>query len=242
MLQPDHWMMGLSRVYVGDVLGRLKRFEEAEPELVEGYGVVAKAIGETHPPGRRQGWRRKHPRSVGQTGEGGGVENPGRSHLGAEIRRSPAPPPSPPGGPAYSFATFQESLKTTWRPPRPRLPVPTHPLPQRPTARMGRSKAPRNDPGLETIAAKVERGERLTLDDGDILFSTPDIYTVLELANLVRRRLHGNAAYYNINRHLNYSNVCAPSPASSAISTPRRTMPRPTRATWNCPRGGAQGR
>ena len=53
MLQPDHWMMGLSRVYVGDVLGRLKRFEEAEPELVEGYGVVAKALGETHPRARQ---------------------------------------------------------------------------------------------------------------------------------------------------------------------------------------------
>ena len=83
------------------------------------------------------------------------------------------------------------------------------PAPATPAARTGRSKAPRTDPRLETIAAKVERGERLTLGDGDVLFSTPDIYTVLELANLVRRRLHGNAAYYNINRHLNYSNVCA---------------------------------
>lgn len=67
----------------------------------------------------------------------------------------------------------------------------------------------RTDPRLDAIRAKVERGERLSLEDGDLLFTTPDIWTVCELADLVRRRLHGDAAYYNINRHLNYSNVCA---------------------------------
>ena len=65
------------------------------------------------------------------------------------------------------------------------------------------------DPALEPIRAKVLAGERLSLADGDLLFTTPDIWTVCELADLVRRRLHGDAAYYNINRHLNYSNVCA---------------------------------
>ena len=65
------------------------------------------------------------------------------------------------------------------------------------------------DPALEPIRAKVLAGERLSLADGDLLFTTPDIWTVCELADLVRRRLHGDSAYYNINRHLNYSNVCA---------------------------------
>ncbi len=68
---------------------------------------------------------------------------------------------------------------------------------------------PNRDARLEPVRAKVARGERLSLDDGDLLFSTPDIWGVLELADLVRRRLHADAAYYNINRHLNYSNVCA---------------------------------
>jgi len=52
-------------------------------------------------------------------------------------------------------------------------------------------------------------GTRLSIADGEVLFNTADIYTVCELADLVRRRLHGEVAYYNINRHLNYSNVCA---------------------------------
>ncbi len=72
-----------------------------------------------------------------------------------------------------------------------------------------RARSRRADPRLDAIASKVARGERLTLDDGDLLFTTPDIWTVCELADSVRRRLHGATAFYNINRHLNYSNVCA---------------------------------
>ncbi|MBL0927116.1 MAG: radical SAM protein [Phycisphaerales bacterium] len=65
------------------------------------------------------------------------------------------------------------------------------------------------DPRLAAIGAKVDRGERLSLEDGAVLFDTPDLWAVCEMADTVRRRLHGNRAFYNINRHLNYSNVCA---------------------------------
>lgn len=72
-----------------------------------------------------------------------------------------------------------------------------------------RGRGVQRDDRLEAVAAKVERGERLSLDDGLLLYETPDIWTVLQLADKVRRRLHGTSAYYNINRHLNYSNICA---------------------------------
>ncbi len=62
---------------------------------------------------------------------------------------------------------------------------------------------------LASIAGKVADGRRLAVEDGVALFETPDIWTVCSLADRVRRRLHGDLAYYNINRHLNYSNVCA---------------------------------
>jgi aminodeoxyfutalosine synthase len=71
------------------------------------------------------------------------------------------------------------------------------------------SRAPGADPRLEPIRAKVLAGQRLSLDDGTVLYGTTDIWGVIALADLVRRRMHGNAAYYNINKHLNYSNVCA---------------------------------
>ena len=66
-----------------------------------------------------------------------------------------------------------------------------------------------NDPLLESIVDKVMRGDRLSADDGMVLYETPDLWSVCSMANYVRMRLHGNKAYYNINRHINYSNVCA---------------------------------
>lgn len=71
------------------------------------------------------------------------------------------------------------------------------------------TRPPGSDPRLDTIADKVGRGERLTLEDGELLYATPDVWTVCGLADRVRRRLNGDVAYYNVNRHLNYSNVCA---------------------------------
>ena len=69
-------------------------------------------------------------------------------------------------------------------------------------------RLPNTDPRLDSIREKVAAGHRLSLEDGDLLYTTPDIWTVCELADQVRRRLHGDTAYYNINRHLNYSNIC----------------------------------
>jgi aminodeoxyfutalosine synthase len=76
------------------------------------------------------------------------------------------------------------------------------------TAAPARRTAPR-DPALAPIARKVEAGERLTAADGATLFETTDVHGVMRLADLVRRRLHGDQAFFNINRHLNYSNICA---------------------------------
>ena len=66
-----------------------------------------------------------------------------------------------------------------------------------------------NDLLLEPIIEKVMRGDRLSAEDGMVLYETPDLWSVCTMANHVRMRLHGNKAYYNINRHINYSNVCA---------------------------------
>jgi aminodeoxyfutalosine synthase len=70
-------------------------------------------------------------------------------------------------------------------------------------------RLPSYDERLDPIRERVLAGERLTLEDGDLLYTTPDIWSVCELADRARRRRHGTAAYYNVNRHLNYSNVCA---------------------------------
>ncbi len=65
------------------------------------------------------------------------------------------------------------------------------------------------DPRLKPIRDKVEAGERLSFEDGLLMYqpSLP-LNDLGQLANLVRERINGNVAYYNINTHLNPTNVC----------------------------------
>ena len=64
-------------------------------------------------------------------------------------------------------------------------------------------------PSLSEIRRKVEAGERLSLEEGAVSLQ-PEVHLndLGELANLVRERKNGNFAYYNINTHLNPTNVC----------------------------------
>lgn len=61
---------------------------------------------------------------------------------------------------------------------------------------------------ITDIAAKTRDGQRLDAADGIRLFRSADLHTLGELANLVRERRHGRNTYYNINRHINYTNYC----------------------------------
>ncbi|MFQ5877940.1 MAG: aminofutalosine synthase MqnE [Acidobacteriota bacterium] len=62
--------------------------------------------------------------------------------------------------------------------------------------------------GLGRIADKVLAGERLSRGDGLELYRHPDLLAVGALANHLRERLHGDAAYYIINQHINHTNIC----------------------------------
>jgi aminodeoxyfutalosine synthase len=64
------------------------------------------------------------------------------------------------------------------------------------------------DQRLKPIAKKVLAGERLSMEDGIALYRSPDLLAVGWLANYVREKRHGNITYYNINRHINPTNVC----------------------------------
>src|SRR6201982_3623562 len=65
-----------------------------------------------------------------------------------------------------------------------------------------------DDPSLLPIAAKVANAERLSFEDGVTLYRSRDILAVGWLANQVRESLHGDIAYFNVNRHINPTNVC----------------------------------
>ncbi len=65
-----------------------------------------------------------------------------------------------------------------------------------------------DDARLKPIAEKVLAGERLSADDGITLYRTNDLLAVGWLANYIREKRHGNICYFNINRHINPTNVC----------------------------------
>ncbi len=65
-----------------------------------------------------------------------------------------------------------------------------------------------SDPALEPIAEQVEAGERLSLDAGEVLFSTHDILGLGTLADFANQRLNGDRVFFSANQHINPTNVC----------------------------------
>ena len=65
--------------------------------------------------------------------------------------------------------------------------------------------------GLDGVAAKLDRGERLDLADGVRLFESPDLLAVGWLANRERERRHDGRTYFNYNIRIEATNVCVAS-------------------------------
>ena len=74
------------------------------------------------------------------------------------------------------------------------------------------------DRRLLPVAEKVVTGERLGREDGEVLATTRDLLAVGRLADVVREHLHGRVTYFNVNRHLNPTNVCVASCALCAFA------------------------
>jgi aminodeoxyfutalosine synthase len=64
------------------------------------------------------------------------------------------------------------------------------------------------DANLQPIADKILAGERLDFDDGVTLYNSSDLLAIGFLAHHVREKLHGKRTYFNVNRHINPTNVC----------------------------------
>lgn len=63
-------------------------------------------------------------------------------------------------------------------------------------------------PELRIAGEKIINKERLSEEDGLILFEKAGLSFVGTLANLVRERLHGDITYFNRNFHIEPTNVC----------------------------------
>ena len=64
------------------------------------------------------------------------------------------------------------------------------------------------DSALRPVADKVLASTRLDAVDALALYRSADILAIGWLANHVRERLHGDRTYFNVNRHINPTNVC----------------------------------
>jgi aminodeoxyfutalosine synthase len=64
------------------------------------------------------------------------------------------------------------------------------------------------DKDLKTIAQKVKDNQRITDNEGILLFEKGNLPFVGTLANFIRERLHGNTTYFNRNFHIEPTNVC----------------------------------
>jgi aminodeoxyfutalosine synthase len=65
-----------------------------------------------------------------------------------------------------------------------------------------------NDAELKLIGEKILNRERISFDDGIILFEKGSLSFLGSLANWVREQMHGDKTYFNRNFHIEPTNVC----------------------------------
>lgn len=58
------------------------------------------------------------------------------------------------------------------------------------------------------IKDKVFNNERLSFEEGLFLFETKDLLFVGELADYVNKKKNGDKVFFNVNRHINPTNIC----------------------------------
>jgi aminodeoxyfutalosine synthase len=71
---------------------------------------------------------------------------------------------------------------------------------------------------FETIAAKVRNAQRISPDEALVLFGSNDLLAIGELAALANKRKNGKSVYFNVNRHINPTNICVNRCAFCAFS------------------------
>ncbi len=61
---------------------------------------------------------------------------------------------------------------------------------------------------FKSIKEKIESGQRISDAEALELFNSPDLLAIGELAALANQMKNGDVVYFNVNRHINYTNLC----------------------------------
>ncbi len=64
------------------------------------------------------------------------------------------------------------------------------------------------DKSLIPIWDKIQRGERLSLEDGLILYKTHDLISLGKMAHFVQQQKSGDAVYFVLNQKIEHTNIC----------------------------------
>ena len=59
-----------------------------------------------------------------------------------------------------------------------------------------------------TLTEKINADVRINDDEALALFNSDDLLAIGELAALANRKKNGETVYFNVNRHINYTNLC----------------------------------
>lgn len=62
---------------------------------------------------------------------------------------------------------------------------------------------------VQSALTKALKGERLSFEDGVNLYHSPDLLELGVVANEINLRKNGRDVYFNVNRHINPTNICA---------------------------------
>ena len=76
-----------------------------------------------------------------------------------------------------------------------------------------------SDTRLTAVWDKVQTGQRLTRDDGLLLFETDDLLGLGRMADHVKSSREGDRVYFVLNRYISPTNVCV---HKSTIRLPQR--------------------
>lgn len=61
---------------------------------------------------------------------------------------------------------------------------------------------------VEIILADLEKGKRLTLEQAIVLYEQADLLTLANAARKKKEEKSGKNVYFNVNRHINLTNIC----------------------------------
>jgi aminodeoxyfutalosine synthase len=64
------------------------------------------------------------------------------------------------------------------------------------------------DRALVPLWEKVQKGERLSVEDGLVLYRTPDVISLGKMAHAVQQWKSGDAVYFVLNQKIEHTNVC----------------------------------